>query len=515
MATKMKVTKKRVLVGSLIAIALIIVILAGLILIPPVFSSETTYSRDTTLSILSGDVKVLKAGADEWKKAENGMKLAADDSVRTGPDSYALITFFEGSTLTLEPDTEVLIREIWKSEESDATAVRLRQKVGQTWNRIQKLTDSASAYEIETPAGVGSVRGTTIGMEVEPDGETTMGVFEGQGRFQGEGIAIELPAGTESTAQPGEPPAPTQTIPPPASVLRFSVNSSAWMKVVDPVGRSAGRVPPGVTINQITGALTSEYGSPTQFVEIPDPRQGLYTIVLRRPDAGPIKLVIEGLADDGTGLVPIFRHERECQSGKGDKWRLDVEVFTADGKLDHVSVPEKIERLKGDEPGEVSVTQAAFDGRIAELADRFDHKYTAFKNAVHQALSGQEISLVFTEEEIAGKVMEWATGPDNPAELYNMEITLNDDQIGRGSARFKYGAIGGKLKVSVRVEIASGKPLVRLTTIDVDLGALPIAMGAFKDRINNEAEEITWNLDADLKSVEMTDEAITLVVIKR
>lgn len=510
-----KITRKRILLGTLIALGLIIVLLAGLILIPPVFSSETTYSHDTTLSILSGEVMVMKAAGGEWKKAENGMKLAAADSVKTGPDSYALITFFEGSTMTLEPDTEVTISELWKSEQTDATGVRLRQKMGQTWNRIQKLTDSASAYEIETPAGVGSVRGTTIGLAVEPEGQTTMSVFQGEGNFHAEGIDIELPAGMQSTAAPGEPPSPASTIPPPASAIRFSVNPIVWMKVVDPKGRSTGRVPPGIIVNQITRALTSDYGSETQFVEIPDPQDGIYSIVLRRPETGPINLIIEGLADDGTGPVPIFRHERQCQSHKGDRWRIDVEVFTSDGKLDHVSVPEKIERLKGDEPGEVTVTQAAFDGRIAELAYRFDHKYAAFKDAIRQALSGQEITLIFTEEEIAGKVMHWAAGPDNPAELYNMEITLNDDQAGRGSARFKYGAIGGKLKVEVRVEIASGKPLVHVTRLDVDLGALPMAMGAFKDRINREAEEITWNLDADLTSVKMTDADITLVVIKR
>ncbi len=508
-------TKKRIVLGVLITLGLIILLLAGLVLIPPVFSSEKSYSRDTVLSILSGEVMVMKGTGGEWTKAENGMKLATSDSVKTGADSYALITFFEGSTMTLEPNTEVTISELWRSEQTDSTRVRLGQKVGQTWNRIQKLTDSASTYEVETPAAVGSVRGTTIALAVEPDGQTSMSVFEGEGRLRAEGIEIDLPTGMESSVVPGAPPSPASAIPTPASALRISVNPAAWMKVVDPEGRSTGRVPPGIIVNQITGAITSGYGSQTQFVEIPDPHDGIYSIVLRRPDAGPINLVIEGLANDGTGLVPIFRHERQCQSKKGEKWRLDVEVFTVGGKLDHISVPEKIERLKGDEPGEVTVTQAAFDGRIAELSNQFDRKYTAFKDAVRQALSGQELALVFTEEEIAGKVMDWAAGPDNPAELYNMEITLNDDQIGRGSARFKYGAIGGKLKVSVKVEIESGRPLLHITGIDVDLGKLPVAMGAFKDRINREAEKITWNLNADLIRVEMSDEDIVLTVIKR
>ena len=167
---------KRIVLGSVAVFLLVIIIIAGLILVPSAFSSKTSYSDSTTLSILSGDVFVMKGDSDNWKDAKDGMKLAAEDSVKTGADSYALITFFEGTTMNIEPDTEITISELAVNEETDSTFVRLKQTAGETWNRVEKLTDSASKYEIETSAGVGAVRGTTIGLVVGSDGKTTMKV---------------------------------------------------------------------------------------------------------------------------------------------------------------------------------------------------------------------------------------------------------------------------------------------------------------------------------------------------
>ena len=53
-----------------------------------------------------------------------------------------------------------------------------------------------------------------------------------------------------------------------------------------------------------------------------------------------------------------------------------------------------------------------------------------------------------------------------------------------------------------------------LTSINIDLGALPLPVGPFKDRVNEEAEKATWNLPADLVSVNMGDDQIALTVVR-
>ena len=59
----------------------------------------------TILSITEGDVFVMKAGTDDWTDASVEMTLGIGDIVKTGDDSGAEITFFDGSTIELEAGT--------------------------------------------------------------------------------------------------------------------------------------------------------------------------------------------------------------------------------------------------------------------------------------------------------------------------------------------------------------------------------------------------------------------------
>ncbi|NQT73601.1 MAG: FecR domain-containing protein [Chloroflexi bacterium] len=507
---------KRIILGILAVFLVVILIIAGLILVPSIFSSQTSYDESTTLSILSGDVFVMEGDSDSWDEAKDGMDLAAEDSVKTGADSYALITFFEGTTMNIEPDTEISISELTVNEETDSTIVRLKQKAGETWNRVEKLADSASKYEIETSAGVGAVRGTTIGLVVGSDGKTTMKVYEGEGSLFAQGVPVIIGEGMESSAQPGQPPTEASTIPLPDSVLRLSVSPSAWMNSVDSAGRSAGMVPPGIVVNQIPGAITSGYGYNPQFIEIPNPKDGTYNVVLYGNDSGQINLSVEGLLRNGSSFTSIFKEQRVQETNEEDKWRIDLQAVVVNGVLSDIVLPAQIEPLEGDEPGSVTVTQGAFDGRIDELANSFDEKYDAFKENVYSAMSGEEVVLIFTEDEVAGKIAKWANGPDSPVDFYNIKIELNSTGIGEGSGKFDYSIFTGKLDVKVRVDISDDKrPKVVVTSIGVDLGALPLPVSSFKSRINEEAENATWNLPADLISVDMGDDQIVLTVIKR
>lgn len=483
---------KRIILGILAVFMVVILIIAGLILVPSIFSSQTSYSDSTTLSIISGDVFVMEGGTDTWEEADDGMDLAAEDSVKTGADSYALITFFEGTTMNIEPNTEISISEIEMVEETGSTIVRLKQKAGETWNRVEKLADSASKYEIETSAGVGAVRGTTIGLVVGSNGKTTMKVYEGEGSLFAQGVPVIIGEGMESSVQPGEPPTAASAIPLPDSVLRLSVNASAWMNSVDPVGRSAGMVPPGIVVNQIPGAITSGYGVNPQFVEIPNPKDGTYNIVLYGKDSGQISLSVEGLVRNGTSFTSIFKEQRVRETNEEDKWRIDLQAIVVGGVLSDIVLPAEIEPLEGDEPGKVTVTQGGFDGRMDELANSFDEKYDAFKDSVYAAMSGEEVVLVFTEDEVAGKIAKWANGPDSPVDFYNIKIELNSSGIAEAAAKFEYSIFTGKLNVKARVEISDdNKPRVVITSIDIDLGKLPLPVSAFKSRINEEAEDVT------------------------
>lgn len=505
--------KKKIALGIMGVFIAFVLIIAGMILVPSLFSSKTTYSESTVLSVISGDVQIREADGNEWKDAKDEMKLAAGDTIRTGADSYALITFFEGSTMNIEPNSQIQVQAIEQAEGSDSTIVRLKQMAGETWNRVEKLVDSISKFEIETPAGTGSAKGTTIGMVIGPDGETTMRVYEGEGSLFSQGPVI-IGEGMQSSSQQGQSPSAASPIPMPESVLRITMSPSAWANTVDPIGRSAGMVPPGIVVNQIPGAVTSGYGIQPQFIEIPNPEDGTYAIVIYGKNTGTINLSVEGLVRNGNNYSSIFSQKRTQETDEGDKWLIDLQAKTTNGVLDEITLSPEIEPLKGDEPGTVIITQGAFDGSILALADSYDAKYDAFKAQVNTAPSGDEIILHFTEDEVAGRLIKWATDEDIPVDLFNIEVELNSSGIAEASGDFEYSVFTGNVKVKGGVEIADKKPRIVISSIDIDLGALPIPVNALKNHINEEAEDATWSLPCDLISVDMSDTDIRLTVIR-
>ena len=161
----------------------------------------------TVLSIAGGDVLVLKPGAKDWVKGEEGMTLGVDYKVKTA-NGNATLTFFEGSTIELKADTEIGLAEL--STVGTVNNIKLKETIGETISRVKKLTDSASTYEIETQAAVAAVRGTTMYVAVNASGITTVGNVEGSAFVIVQGIETFITPGFHLTVEPGKPAGPQQ-----------------------------------------------------------------------------------------------------------------------------------------------------------------------------------------------------------------------------------------------------------------------------------------------------------------
>lgn len=184
--------------------------------------TPTVSSEFSILTGLSGSVTVLPTGSTIWTEAQVGMNLTSGDHVKTGANSSALITFHEGSTIELQPDTEVGIEELTTSLETQSTTISLEQTIGKTRSRVEKLIDPASRYEITTPSGSAVVRGTEFTVEVFPDGTTVVTVIEGSvlvvarvkvlvsqkggGVVTTQIVEVLLSAGEQTTFSPGTAP---------------------------------------------------------------------------------------------------------------------------------------------------------------------------------------------------------------------------------------------------------------------------------------------------------------------
>jgi uncharacterized repeat protein (TIGR01451 family) len=141
------------------------------------------------------------------------MTLQPGDTIRTGPYTTTVITFFEGSTVEMEPSTEITIAELGISD-TGATTIHLTQVLGQTISRVKKLTDTDSSFEISTPAAIAAVRGSTMLVSVAASGRTVVGNEHGDIRIIVAGIEYTITEGMQRSINPGQAPGPELPIPP-------------------------------------------------------------------------------------------------------------------------------------------------------------------------------------------------------------------------------------------------------------------------------------------------------------
>ena len=170
----------------------------------------------TILSITEGNVSVMKAGTGSWIEAREGMSLEVGDSVKTGDDSNAEITFFDGSTIELQAGTEIEIASLDISAGTGSTTITLEQTIGSVIFRVIKIVDPASRYEVETPTGVVAVRGSAVQVDVTEDGTTLVTNLEGDIWASAQGVELQVPEGRQCIIRPSQPPRLTLTLLSPA-----------------------------------------------------------------------------------------------------------------------------------------------------------------------------------------------------------------------------------------------------------------------------------------------------------
>jgi len=160
----------------------------------------------TVLSITEGDVSVMKEDTDDWVEAEVQMELEVGDRIKTGDDSGAEITFFDGSTMELEAGTEIEILSLDVACDTGVTTITLEQTIGTTISRVTALLDPASSYEIETSTGVAAVRGSVMIVTVGGDGTTLITNQEGNIYAIGQGVKLQIPEGRTGIIVSGQEP---------------------------------------------------------------------------------------------------------------------------------------------------------------------------------------------------------------------------------------------------------------------------------------------------------------------
>jgi hypothetical protein len=181
--------------------------MTALSLLPLVGGSCAKQSEpQAVLSMKSGDVFVMDGGTDNWVEAQVSLVLGEGDAIKVGDNSQAEITFFEGSTIALEAGTIVSISELSIARDTGSTTIMTNEEVGKTISRVNKLTDAASRYEVETPACIAAVRGSVMEVSVDDEGITKVLNQEGTIVATSQGIEVQIPEGMQSVVVPGQQP---------------------------------------------------------------------------------------------------------------------------------------------------------------------------------------------------------------------------------------------------------------------------------------------------------------------
>jgi hypothetical protein len=174
--------------------------------------SVTTTARFTSLE---GTVKVKPVGQFEWKTADPSMELRKNDLVRTAASSTAEITFFDGTVVSVRPDSLITIEETSEDPSTKRRSVRWRVDNG----GVQFTVPAApGSREVRTPSlSATAQENSSGGVQVAQDGETDVRLFRGRGEVvtktgakvqlaSNEGVSVD--SGGKATAKvvlPGSP----------------------------------------------------------------------------------------------------------------------------------------------------------------------------------------------------------------------------------------------------------------------------------------------------------------------
>lgn len=279
-----------------------------------------TVLATATLSVLTGEVRRISGGESQPEAATDGMDVAVGDHILTGPKSTALVTFLDGTTVTVQPDSEIVIRRADLGGEG--STIKIQINLGKVWARVVRLLDPNSGLSLESNTATATVHDGLIGGEQKSDhtfvcwtkaGELTV-------RDRHDRTTLVLLPGHKTVVKAGE-----QSVAVPfaanRSVLRISASPSVFPLVLMPdESRVAGFVAPGIEVNHVFGSFTGIAENGTHVIEVP---AGL---------PGPFALALEGQRDSHfevrvTGFFEgdqIYQQELSGTIKKGERLLTEV-----------------------------------------------------------------------------------------------------------------------------------------------------------------------------------------------
>jgi hypothetical protein len=144
-----------------------------------IFLAVTSHAANVAATIkgITGNSEMNQIRKTGWQLSKIGIKLNAQDQIRTGDESMTELTWNNGGTLRIAENSLITISNPHQSA-SNSSGVTIIQ--GQIWANMKKLTTTERNFNLSTPTAVAGIRGTVFRILVNKDSSTNVLVYEGK-----------------------------------------------------------------------------------------------------------------------------------------------------------------------------------------------------------------------------------------------------------------------------------------------------------------------------------------------
>ncbi|UCE00354.1 MAG: FecR domain-containing protein [Chloroflexota bacterium] len=164
--------------------------------------------RGAQAAVLSDAVGVLEISdsgfAGDWHPIAAGAKVQSGQRLRTGENSQVTLEFYDGTQVTLRSNTDVVVSKV-AGDWGKVLQVELIQNGGETYHQVVPLQGDGASYQVYTPSGEASVKGTSFSVLVEDTGISHFAVETGEVLVNNEGTETFVSAGKSIVTQVGVP----------------------------------------------------------------------------------------------------------------------------------------------------------------------------------------------------------------------------------------------------------------------------------------------------------------------
>ena len=163
-----------------------------------------TAPGEAAVSRTVGVVEVTNEAGD-WVAVENNTRVGAGQRVRTGAVSRASLTFYDGSTARLGPESEVSIDEL-HADPQGTRRILMTQWRGESEHEVAKVQGEDRTYRVDTPDGSGEAVGTAFIVRVIPGVQSLFSVLDGSINVTNINVTVVVVAGQLVVVNEGQPP---------------------------------------------------------------------------------------------------------------------------------------------------------------------------------------------------------------------------------------------------------------------------------------------------------------------